>query len=398
MFFILSATIVWGQSSGDAATNELVKMGFEDVRWTETENERIYTVENVAYRLNGVGITKALEVIQKHGLPEGKACRLIVTKLNIPQISLTSTPKAIQADSVQVTSREDWNVSYELGDSWKEVKKEKKKNSSLFKVDILVYPQLSFQNMDITRVYQVMFSLNPAIEVSLWEGMKFTGQVILPLYVDTEGYAGYSPLYKKVRPGFVTLRQNFRLPYNIIGKTTVGLFNNDQYGIDVQLFRPFKDERFSIEGRLGYTGWGYWKGFRFKYNEDYQWTWSVGANFYWPQYNTQFSLKAEQYLMGEKGVRFDMIRHFRYASIGFYAMKAENANSNGGFRFQIALPPYKQKRHKYVPRICTSKNMGIVYNAGNERRYYRQYRAETSDNIMEQNSLNPIFIKNELRK
>ena len=117
MIFILSATIVWGQSSGDAATDELVKMGFEDVRWTETENERIYTVENVAYRLNGVGITKALEVIQKHGLPEGKACRLIVTKLSIPQISLTSTPKAIQADSVQVASREDWNVSYELGDS-----------------------------------------------------------------------------------------------------------------------------------------------------------------------------------------------------------------------------------------------------------------------------------------
>lgn len=38
-----------------------------------------------------------------------------------------------------------------------------------------------------------------------------------------------------------------------------------------------------------------------------------------------------------------MIRHFRYASIGFYAMKAEHANSNGGFRFQVALPFYKTK-------------------------------------------------------
>ena len=50
-------------------------------------------------------------------------------------------------------------------------------------------------------------------------------------------------------------------------------------------------------------------------------TWALGANFYYPHYNVQASLKVEQYLLGEKGVRFDLIRHFRYASIGFYAMK-----------------------------------------------------------------------------
>ena len=44
----------------------------------------------------------------------------------------------------------------------------------------------------------------------------------------------------------------------------------------------------------------------------------------------------------------------------------------------------------------TSANMGIVYNAGNERYYYRQYKAEVSDNIMEENSFNPYFIKSEL--
>lgn len=391
MFCILSATIVWGQSSGDAATDELVKMGFEDVRWTETENERIYTVENVAYRLNGVGITKALEVIQKHGLPEGKTCRLIVTKLNIPQISLTSTPKAIQADSTQVTSREDWNVSYELGDSWKEVKKEKKKNSSLFKVDILVYPQLSFKNLIITQIYQVLFDLSPTIEVSLWEGMKLSGQLRVPVYND-----GYGYLEDKVHPGHITLSQRFRLPYNIFGKATLGYYNMDRYGFDLQFMRPFKDERFSLEARVGYTGIGYWEGFHLHYDKTMDFTWSFGGSFYWPKYNTQFTLKAHQFLLGEKGVRFDMIRHFRYASVGFYAMKAEHANSNGGFRFQVALPPYKQKRHKYIPRISTSKNMGIVYNAGNERNYYKEYTAEVSDNIMENNSFNPFFIKSEL--
>ena len=389
-FMAISAK-AWGQNGGEFTSEELVRLGFENVRWVENDSERIYTIENVAYKIQEEGIAKAIETIEKHGLPKGKNCKVIVTRLDIPELSLT-----YQVIDSKDTIRGKWKASYDTRNSWKEVKKEKKKNDSRFKTDILIYPQLSFQNMDITKIYQVMFSLNPALEISLWQGMKFTGQVILPLYVDTEGYAAYSPIYKKVRPGFITLSQRINLPYKFKAKATIGFFNQDQHGIDIQLFRPFKDERFSLESRIGYTGWGYWDGFKHKYNGEYQWTWSCGGNFFWPQYNTLFSLKAEQYLLGEKGVRFDMIRNFKYVSIGFYAMKAENASSNGGFRFQVALPPYKHKKHKYIPRVTMSKNMGIIYNAGNERIYYRQYRAESSDNIMEQNSLNPIFIENEL--
>jgi hypothetical protein len=102
--------------------------------------------------------------------------------------------------------------------------------------------------------------------------------------------------------------------------------------------------------------------------------------------------------MGEKGVKFEMIRHFRYASVGFYAQKAKEANSNGGFRIQVLLPPYKYKRfkNKYIPRLNTSYNMGIVYNAGNERYYYRQYRSAADENIMNCNRFNPYFIKSEI--
>ena len=149
---------------------------------------------------------------------------------------------------------------------------------------------------------------------------------------------------------------------------------------------------------MGVTGIGYWEGFHLHYDTDFSVTWSLGGNFYWPQYNTQFSLKGEQYLMGEKGIKFEMIRNFRYASVGFYAQKGQHANSNGGFRFQILLPPYKYKRfkNKYIPRVNTSSQMGIVYNAGNEQYYYRQYRSAADENIMNNNKFNPYFIKSEL--
>ena len=375
---------------GDETVEELISMGFENVRCAETENERIYTIENNVYKAQGVGIAKAIKIIQQQGLPEGKRCKVIVTHLDVPELSLTYQPSN-NTDSLATNGNTVWETSYNV-DGWQEIKKEKAKNSSRFKVDILIYPQLSYKNLIITQIYQALFTLNPAIEVSFWPGMKLTGQLIVPIYND-----GYSIYQNKVHPGFLTLSQRFRLPCNIKGKATVGYFNADRYGADLMLFRPFKtDERFSLEGRIGLVGIGYWDGFKLHYDTDMNWTWTIGANFYWPRYNTQFSLKGEQYLMKDRGVKFEMIRHFRYASIGFYAMKGKDANSNGGFRFQVLLPPYKQKRHKLIPRVSTSYNMGIAYNAGNEQYYYRQYRSEANENIMNNNSFNPYFIKTEI--
>ena len=390
MLAILSSNAGWGQEKINAV-EELVEHGFENVRWTENEDEYIYTIENNVYKAEGVGISKAIDIIQKHGLPTNKRCKVIVTHLEVPELSLTYHP--IRNDSTVMGNKTGWQTSYEIGQSWDSIKKEKAKNSSRFKVDILVYPQLSFKNLIITQIYQVLFTLNPAVEISLWPGMKLTGQLIVPIYND-----GYGYLQDKIHPGFITLSQRFRLPFNIKGMATVGYFSADRYGADLQLFYPFKDERFSLEGRIGSVAIGYWNGFNLHYDTEFSTTWSLGANFYWPRYNTSFSLKGEKYLMGERGVKFEMIRHFRYASVGFYAQKAKEANSNGGFRIQVLLPPYKYKRfkNKYIPRLNTSYNMGIVYNAGNERYYYRQYRSAADENIMNSNRFNPYFIKSEI--
>lgn len=390
MLAMLSSIAGWGQEKRNAV-EELVEHGFENVRWTENEDECIYTIENNVYKAEGVGVSKAIDIIQKHGLPTDKRCKVIVTHLEVPELSLTYHPN--RNDSTETDDKAGWQTSYEIGQSWNSIKKEKAKNSSRFKVDILVYPQLSFKNLIITQIYQVLFTLNPAVEVSLWPGMKFTGQLIVPVYND-----GYGYLQDKVHPGFITLSQRFRLPFNIKGMATVGYFSADRYGADLQFFYPFRDERFSLEGRIGSVAIGYWNGFNLHYDTEFSTTWSLGANFYWPRYNTSFSLKGEKYLMGEKGVKFEMIRHFRYASVGFYAQKAKEANSNGGFRIQVLLPPYKYKRfkNKYIPRLNTSYNMGIVYNAGNERYYYRQYRSAADENIMNSNRFNPYFIKSEI--
>ena len=214
---------------------------------------------------------------------------------------------------------------------------------------------------------------------------------VIPVYND-----GYASRYDKVHPGFLELSQTVRLPYNLWATLSVGNFNNSRYGIDFNLIHHFNDERFSVEGRIGYTGTGYWEGFTMHYGTKMRTTWSLGGSFYWPRYNVELNARMEQYLLQEKAVRVEAIRHFRYASIGFYAMKAKNVKANGGFRFQIALPPYRYKRKGYIPRITPSNNMGMSYNAGNEQYYYKTYRPAPDDNIMKNNSFNPYFVKSEL--
>ena len=376
--------------TGESTVNTLVEMGFENVGWTEDGKERVYVLQNSAYRLNGVGIGKAVDIIQKMGLPDKKPCRVIVLDNNVPQISLYYKP--IIGDSVPEASRADWNVSYDLGGAWKKAKTVKKKNSSLFKVDILVYPQLYFKNLIITQFYQACLEVSPAIEISLWKGSRLTAQVIFPVYND-----GYNGAMKNIRWGYLTLDQSVRLPYNVWLKTVVGVFDTNCYGAEASVFHPLKDERFSLEGKFGLVGIGYFNNFSsFRYNGETRWYWSVGSNFYWSKYNTEFKLRAEQYLLKDVGVAIEMTRYFRYAAVGFYAEKSDKARLNGGFRISVALPPYRYKRRGHMPRISTGFGTGISYNAGNESKYYLMPHTRADDNVLKRNQYNPYFIKSEL--
>ena len=395
--------------SGDGVVDWLVGQGFENVCWAENDTERVYVLENSAYRLSGVGIGVALDEIQKHGMPEnGKKCRLIVLDNNVPVISLLCT-----SVGKKEISRKDWNVSYDLDDSWELVKGEKRYNSSLYKVDILVYPEFNFRNSRLSRPYQVRFNLNPTLQVSLWKGGQVNAQLVVPVVND------YGYKYDDVRPGFLTVSQTVRLPYNVFVTGTAGFFNNNRAGFDLQAeYHPSFIESLKgkvwFEGRVSYTIWGEWgewsyangvnrnvHPFKFGYSRDEERiTGQLGVNYYWEKYNTQFAFRGESFLGGDCGFRFDMIRHFRYCSIGFYGTYIPsdwwNDGVNAGFRFQITLPPYKYKRRGYIPRVMPSRNWGFAYNAAGAFVYGQRFRANIDDNISKNIEYNPYYIKSEL--
>ena len=374
--------------SGDLTVKALVDLGFENVSCVEDEKERVYVVENVAYRLSGIGIGVAIDQIQATGLPEDKSCRLIVLENNVPLISLNYKP--IVGDSGASNDRQDWDVSYDLGDSWEKVKGEKSKNRSLYKIDVVIYPEFSFRNLILTQIYEILLNLNPTVEISLWKGMKFTGQVIVPVFND------YGVDYRQIRQGYITVSQTVRLPHNIIITAAAGTFNNRRWGVDLKAKHVLKrNERFSFEGRVGYTGMSGFDHWTWHFGSLKRLTWTAGGHFYWAKYNTQVSLRAEQYLLGEKGVRFDFMRNFRHTSIGVYAMEVQHAPRNGGFYIQIALPPYGKYKRGHL-RVTPSKYFGFMYNAGNEQFYGKSYTALLGTTYAYEMNYNPYFIKSEL--
>lgn len=393
--FFLKVLALWMvlpiQADNSALIERLAEMGFENVRCAEDEAEIVYTIENDAYSIQAVGIAKAIEEIQASGLVGGKKCTVIVTDNNVPLLALTYGGRAGHGTESAI----DWNVtSRDFSESWNKVKGEEKRNSSFLDVDFVVYPQLYCKNHILNQIYQVLLEVSPAIEVKLWTGAKLTAQVVMPVYND-----GYTGEYKNVRPGYITLQQQFRLPWNITGDVRAGLFDERAYGGEVNLLFPLKNEHFGLAGKLGCVGHGYFKNFNtFVYDNGSLWYWSFGPNYYWSRYNVMFSLRVEQYMLHEMGARIDAMRHYKYCSIGFYAEKAQHAKVNGGFRIYVAIPPYRYKRHGKVPKVTTGLSTGVSYNGDNEQAYYRMPVSLAGDNPLKRNQFNPFFVKNNLTK
>ena len=316
----------------------------------------------------------------------GKARRVVVLRHKVPQVSLLLAAGADQA----VAGEKPWKASYELGDAWKAAKPKRWENDARWKADLLFYPELALRNQKFHKVYDVLFNISPALEWSPLPGMKLTGQIIIPVVNQ------YGGLYEDVRPGFLTVQQYFRVE-NVFARVSVGNFNKNRWGMDLTVYRPFTWpgwlSHFALRGQMGLTGSSYFYDWNWHFGSASLFTWNVGGCYYNAQYNVLCELRVEKYLAGDVGVRADMTRHFKRASIGFYIMKNDRENTDGGFHLAILLPPTRQKR-KHV-RVSPAnyfqleyKSAGLFYNG-------KAYKTHPGWNRATEN-FNPYYIESQL--
>ncbi len=396
------------QQSPDLLARRLWDAGFENVRVQQKANVVLVALENNVYRWDIDAITTALDTIA--AFSGTKKITLCLLKHDIPQIWAEITAglweEFRKGGCSEIDLREQLKICREPVPGWDELKKCPAYNPGFYKTDIVPYPQLSIQNRLLTQLYEVQFNIAPAIEIVLWKGMMFTGQVIFPVRNDVEilnikenvDYKERNFLYTTdeghhIRPGFVTLSQDFRLPKQWFGNISIGQFNAYKYGANFYLNHYFKDGRWSLSFNSGLTGKAHFIDNQWITGKIDNLTWKLGAGYFYPGYNMLFQLSYGCYLNQDKGFRADCTRYFGETVVGFYAMHT-GEKFNGGFRFTIPVPTAKRKRGRMF-RISPPRYFDSDYNAGYAVYYGKDFETRPNENQAE-HFRNTEYIKNQI--
>jgi hypothetical protein len=380
------------QNTGKNITQMLASLGYENIHLITSGDTLKLAYENNIYRWNVRGLMVILDSIVNKVRPETNV-RIVTLSDGIPIFET----RILAGDWIGF--RNDTNTRKELDDkiqftyltdkSWKELKQVQKSNSDLFKFDFIIYPQIYIQNIYFNKIYEVQFNIAPALEFSLWKGNNFTGQVIFPVYNDHD----LNVQGNYIRPGFVTISQEFRLPGPFFGSATIGKFDADRYGIDFSLTHPFKNPHWEVSMNAGLTGWTYFYSGVLYLGKELTPSWNLKASYYYTRFNIQFDVSGGKYIYGDYGMRVDCTRHFGETAIGLYAMYS-GGEPNGGFHFTVPFPPGKRGKRHHV-RIYPPRYFDWEYNAGTLFREGRSYKSAPGENRSE-DYFNLMYIKNSL--
>ena len=234
----------------------------------------------------------------------------------------------------------------------------KPENRSRFKPDIVVIPQLRTQFGNFDNPVQSNINLIPELNLQIAKGLTFKGQYIFPVqndyFFDEEG--------KTMRPGNITLNHFMRLNDDFYVNTTVGLFNKNRAGLNLEIRKIFSDGKFSIGANLGLTTGYSYTGYQTVYLDYEQYlTALLELEYRYVPFNLTGMLQAGNFLYNSLGARINVLRQFGEVNVGFFMLITEDV-FNGGFMIGIPLPPRKYTKLKYA-RIRPSHRFNWEYRA-----------------------------------
>ncbi|MDR1381442.1 MAG: hypothetical protein LBJ47_08195 [Tannerella sp.] len=390
---------VLGQNGADTAGNIhdlLVKTGFEDVAVIDEPETVFVSYSDPVYRGHFRGALEVFHLLLNESVH--KNIYLVLQENRLPAVVLKLSGEQAgdyldkKISLAQLMSAV--HISYDVDEYVRLFKKTKRENRSAGKVDFVIYPQISLNNSWLDKLYGSIFNIAPAVEVGLWKGASFTGQVIFPIWNNMKGEMDY------IRAGMLLFRQEYRFPKNVFMTFHIGNFNASRMGADVALKYISGNNRWQTGMNVGLTGSSTFYSGKWEIS---RWKRKTGAVFFRynePAYNLQFDLTGQRYIYGDYGIRLDCTRHFGEVAIGFYGMYS-GGEPNGGFHFSVPLPGKKRMKRQAV-RMCFPEYFDWEYEAqsGNEyaeRRLGRFYETRPDEN-RSQRYYTPSYMKEMLVK
>ena len=366
--------------------------GYENIRILPKGKTLIFSCENNVFRNKVEGLKTVLNNLSHCGYDTLQIVTLIS---DLPMIQTIFKSQAslqiIKGQTDSIAGNTHLQISYKTDNTWEILQRIKPVNSHLNKFDLIFYPQVSVMNVLLSRIYEVQINIAPALEVSLWRGMNFTGQVILPL----ANHYVFGQEGDLIRAGIITVAQEFRLPGTILGRAVLGKFNSDRYGSDFSLTRYFIKGKAYLKVNGGFTGIYEYHNREWFRNDLKTLTCFLKGGFYYSPVNVQLDGSAGRYLNGDYGLRGDITRYWGETAIGFFAMLG-SGKLNGGFHFTIPIGTRQFKKNR-IFQMRAPSYFAWEYNAGTDFHYGQIYKTRPDENRVEQFYNPNLIIKNLLK-
>lgn len=371
-----------GKISAQVA-DKLAGIGMENIQVYQTENGTVASFENNRYRGTYRGIGKAI-VAGMEGTVSGRL-ELVALENNIPQICITLPDTLItmhkQGKVSLMEVYKTMSISYDTEQAIKKLKREQEViNSSTWKTDIVLYPEVFMENSGFRELYTYAVNLSPAVKVSPWKGGMITAQVVFPIATNLYGE------YRKIRPGIMTVSQDMRFRNNFFGRLVMGNFTNNRIGVQAEIKYYLNNGRINVGAMVGTTGYSAITGGKWYIGTKQRVNAVISASVYEPRSNLQIDVQGIRFLYGDYGIRGDCTRHFGEYTVGLYALYTKG-EINGGFHFDIPIPGKKRSSRRNI-RIMQPEYFSWQYSMVSwgdyiDRSLGRSYSSRTDNNKSE---------------
>ncbi|MGL5703732.1 MAG: YjbH domain-containing protein [Tannerellaceae bacterium] len=392
--FILLASICALHTHTLRANNQAKSLpsALENVQAVSTDSTYYVQYTNNAWRNEAEALYTVLESML-HIAPH-QAWHISVATNGIPQITVQASRELVESTqhiTSQFTQALDIRYSNQQNQIFNDAPVH---NSSFGKTDLVLYPQFSFQNNTFERIWETQFNLAPAIEISLWKGALFTGQVIFPIHNNI-----ISPQGNRIRPGIITLSQHYRLPHNIFGSMSIGNFNSDRMGIVVSnhwvnnsgIVQVGYSAALTGTSSVDRNGWNISKWKRISAH--------VKCLFTPKFYNMEAELSLGRYIYGDYGGQVTLTRRFSNAALQLFGRYTDGVSCAG---LGITFPLWLRKQSRAgIFRAKVSDWYQLSYSeksgTGADHGKGRTFGTTPSSTPMT-HYLNPYYIQNQLNR
>ncbi|MEJ5351307.1 MAG: YjbH domain-containing protein [Melioribacteraceae bacterium] len=374
IFLLLLYSFALGKLNPEGKITALLSQkGFENLYVKIDSSKLLILLENRTYRYNVEALRNVMNLLSEFN--EIKMIELIVMQNKVPLISLQYSNEDYRRYKEGIIDKKTFEkgvtASYDIK---KELQEEKFlfENESDFRIDLVFNPGFKGQFGDYSNPVRAQINFIPEINTTFWKGMNLLTQILIPVYNEFPGEGDY------VRPGIISLNQNFRLPENFFLSSSLGYFTENRYGFDLSIKKIFYDGNLSAGINTGYTGYMSFMNKKIFYSDLYLWTVNMNIEYRINEYDLTLGLTAGKFLYGDKSVRFDVSRQFGEIEIGFFVVRSNSKHSNGGFNFSIPLFPSSYSNPSLI-RFRTAESfrweyrvkgeipamIGVMYNTGN---------------------------------